>query len=316
LLVLRISDALLVAHAQFRSRLVKACIDFRHAGPAVGRALTSRSHHMKFLLVFALLFTPALLAQGIGVEFDIAKQCLKLADGNKDGVITTEEARKLRTQYIKELRKAAATKGEAKRDAAMENLYIKYDSTEYVVSPYVFTAIDKDKDGKVSKAELQTVEEEDYEEIGDEKRLKAVAEEEWLLLLEAFGEGKKKLIDAAALRAMTKDDEFNDGIQQLLHVGIYAMAEVLHEFEDEHLREELRKEMGEEEGDEIEDNAKDLSKVKVEKADYDKMVDAFIKSELAEAKGSKKEPAKEPAKQPEGKDIEKEGKKEAERKKD
>lgn len=271
---------------------------------------------MKFLLVFALLFTPALLAQGIGMEFDIVKQCLKLADGNKDGVITTEEARKLRTQYIKELRKAATTKGEAKREAAMEELYNKYDSAEYVLSPYVFTAIDKNKDGKVSKAELETVEEEDYEDIGDEKRLKAVADEEWLLLLEAFGEGKKKLLDTAALKAMTLNDDFCDAMQQLVHVGTFAMAEILADFEDEHMREELRKEMGEEEGDEIEDSGKDLSKVKVEKADYDKMVDAFIKSELADNKASKKEPAKEPAKKPEGKDIEKESKKEAERKKD
>lgn len=227
-----------------------------------------------------MLLAPVLTAQGvIGLEYTIVDTCFRMADANKDGKITAEEARKLRNQYLKEMKEACAIKAEMAREEKLQAVGIKYDETSYVITPYVFAALDANSDHKLTKAELRVAEESDYQDISDEKRMAWVFEQEWQIALDAFGGEKSRLIDSAMLKDMARQGDYRNAIEELAENLYVTLSEKLCDFEDQLMKEQIEAE-GEDSG--IEE--KDLSRVTVEKKQFLKDAEAAWKKGIEDAR--------------------------------
>lgn len=225
-----------------------------------------------------MLLAPVLTAQGvIGLEYTIVDTCFRMADANKDGKITAEEARKLRNQYLKEMKEACAVTDEEAREEKLLAVGIKYDETHYVITPYIFAALDANRDRKLTKAELRVVEEGDYEDISDEKLMAWVFEQEWQIALDAFGGEKSKLIDSAMLKDMARQGDYRIAIEELAENLYFTLSETLWDFEEQLMNEEI-----EAEDDGVEQ--KDLSKVTVEKKQFLKDAEATWRKGVEDAK--------------------------------
>ncbi|MBZ0135340.1 MAG: hypothetical protein K8I27_03065 [Planctomycetes bacterium] len=252
---------------------------------------------MKMLIpAILMLLAPMLNAQiGFESEDEVVETSFKLADANKDGKISSTEARELRVKFFTELKEAVANKDEDAADEKTAEVEMKYEAAEYVLTPYLFAALDTNRDQKLAKAELKVVEESEYEEITSDKVMDFVLEEEWQLLSDVFGTGKDKEFDHEVLKKMAAETELRytaEMYAQYLYMGLY---ETLMDFELADLEEGDKDESGEEK--------KDLTKVKVTKKEALKLAIKMWK----ETEKGKSEPDKDGTDKKDAKNPEKKG---------
>ncbi|MCA8911720.1 MAG: hypothetical protein KDB82_08440 [Planctomycetes bacterium] len=234
------------------------------------------------LMVGAMLLAPVLSAQmGFGSDDDesLVDACLKLADANKDKVITADEVRTLRNKYFDAMKEAAKEKDEDKRDDKIDATEMEYEDAFELMMPCVFAALDKNQDHKLTKAELETYESGDWEDVSSDKVMKWVLEEEFKIASDVYGDGKGKELDADALKAMAAESGWTLGVDEIGWWIYPTLDETLSEFENQAEREKLEAE-GEESGIE----KKDLSKVTVKQKDFVKDGLKLWKEELKRAK--------------------------------
>lgn len=221
---------------------------------------------MKLLIpAVMMLLAPMLSAQigfGSGEDYDVVETSFKLGDTNKDGKISSTEARELRVKFFKELQEAYAGKDE---DAAFEKAYeveMKYEAAEAVLSPYMFATLDTNRDKKLTKAEVKVMEEGDYAEITSERVMDFVLEEEWQLLSDLFGSGKDKEFDHEVLKKMAADTDYRYTVEMYAFNIYMSLSDTLMDFEFAEMEGEFEDIEGE-----SDEEKKDLTKVKVTRKD-------------------------------------------------